>query len=77
MAGVISGSLATSITDPQALLAGASGLGDGKDIFAHAIDPSWLASLLIVMEPPQKVSFDPGGVYAILLAHLPTLILNW
>lgn len=42
MAGVISGSLATSITDPQALLAGAS-----------------------------------GGVYAILLAHLPTLILNW
>ena len=52
--------------------------GDGKDIFAHhAIDPSWLASLLIVMEPPQKVSFDPGGVYAILLAHLPTLILNW
>ena len=79
MAGVISGSLATSITDPQALLAGASGsVGDGKDIFAHhAIDPSWLASLLIVMEPPQKVSFDPGGVYAILLAHLPTLILNW
>jgi len=40
--GVVSGSLATSLTDPQALLAGAS-----------------------------------GGVYAILLAHLPTLILNW
>jgi len=42
VAGVVSGSLATSLTDPQALLAGAS-----------------------------------GGVYAILLAHLPTLILNW
>jgi len=42
MAGVVSGSLATSLTDSEAVLAGAS-----------------------------------GGVYALLLAHLPTIILNW
>lgn len=40
--GVISGSLLTSITDPEEFLAGAS-----------------------------------GGVYALMLAHLPTLIMNW
>ena len=31
LAGVVSGSLATSLTDPQALLAGASGPGDGDN----------------------------------------------
>ena len=42
MAGALSGSLLTSITDPEQFLAGAS-----------------------------------GGVYALMLAHLPTLIMNW
>ena len=42
VAGGLSGSLLTSITDPEQFLAGAS-----------------------------------GGVYALMLAHLPTLIMNW
>jgi len=42
MAGVLSGALATSVSDPGAYLAGAS-----------------------------------GGVYALLAAHAPTLIMNW
>ena len=42
LAGALSGSLLTSITDPDQFLAGAS-----------------------------------GGVYALMLAHLPTLIMNW
>ena len=42
LAGVVSGSLLTSMTDTGEFLAGAS-----------------------------------GGVYALMLAHLPTLIMNW
>ena len=42
LAGVISGALLTTITDPKTYLAGAS-----------------------------------GGIYALLLAHLPTVIMNW
>jgi rhomboid-related protein 1/2/3 len=42
LAGAVSGSLLTSITDSNTYLAGAS-----------------------------------GGVYALLLAHLPTIIMNW
>ena len=42
LAGVLTGALATSLTDPNEFLAGAS-----------------------------------GGVYALMLAHLPTLIMNW
>ena len=42
LAGVLTGALATTLTDPNEFLAGAS-----------------------------------GGVYALMLAHLPTLIMNW
>lgn len=42
LAGVLTGALVTSLTDPHSFLAGAS-----------------------------------GGVYALLFAHLPTLIMNW
>ena len=42
LAGVLTGALLTSLTDPNEFLAGAS-----------------------------------GGVYALMLAHLPTLIMNW
>ena len=42
LCGVLSGSLATSVSDPYAYLAGAS-----------------------------------GGVYALMVAHIPTMVMNW